>query len=134
MVRGRATNLFNRLLMQGLTYTVHSVVFKTRDRFMFRNIIKPFECSFNENTRVEAYAMPIEFPLYPKHVASFDDVIHPRTNRFLHGKFCLRVFNFSWYSIVSVMEETDFLHLKCRHSWHCCALGQGDSTHWRQDV
>lgn len=89
IVRGSATSVFNMLLTQGHTYTIHSVRFQTRNRFEFRNIDNHSECYFDNLTRVEAINMPIQFQFCPKHIASFDQVLHTHRNNFLFGKFCL---------------------------------------------
>lgn len=88
--------MFNTMLTEGRTYIIHSVRFQSQNMFMSRNLNKPFECYFDHNTIVEAYVMSIQFPRYPRHLASFDEVARPPSDTFFYGKFGLRVTNLIW--------------------------------------
>ncbi|XP_062227187.1 uncharacterized protein LOC133925291 isoform X2 [Phragmites australis] len=67
---------FNALLAEGCVYTLHEVRFDPNweEALQFRNIGHRYECVLNNRTRVEPYTMPIQFPLYPKHLMSFPEV------------------------------------------------------------
>lgn len=67
------------LLTHERTYTIHSVKIQTRTGSSFAiSIIISSATSIT--LWVEVYAMPIQFPLYPKHLPSFDEVAHSNPN------------------------------------------------------
>ncbi|XP_062199783.1 uncharacterized protein LOC133917707 [Phragmites australis] len=67
---------FNTLLAEGCIYTLHEVRFDPNweEAMQFRNIGHRYECVLNDRTRVESYTMPIQFPLYPKHLMPIHEV------------------------------------------------------------
>uniref|UniRef100_A0A0D9WVR2 DUF223 domain-containing protein n=1 Tax=Leersia perrieri TaxID=77586 RepID=A0A0D9WVR2_9ORYZ len=73
---------FNALLTQGHCYTIHRVRFQPNleEAFEFRSISHHFECILRKDTTVQHYTVPIQFPPYPKHLMSFQDV-YRRPNR-----------------------------------------------------
>ena len=74
------------LLNVGCNYTIHQVKFNPNleGAVEFRSIAHPYECSLVDETRVEPYNAPIQFPLLPKQLMAFDEVCH-RPNRTFVG-------------------------------------------------
>ncbi|CAL5093816.1 unnamed protein product [Urochloa decumbens] len=85
IVRGTGISRFNMLLTQGCNYTVHEVRFQIENNVEFRNIDNPFECYFDNNTIVEPYTVPIQFPLYPRHTTSFSELEWCSNSTFVVG-------------------------------------------------
>jgi hypothetical protein len=58
-----------------------------------------YECYFDHVTRVEPYAMAIQFPSYPKNLTSFSKVKQSPMKVFV-GKFCSCNLQVFWLYII----------------------------------
>jgi hypothetical protein len=75
------------LLNVGSNYTIHQVKFRPNleEAVVFRSIAHAYECVLVNDTRVDPYNDPIQFPLLPKLTMAFSEV-YQRPNKIFVGK------------------------------------------------